>query len=139
MSGLIGKAIADDPPASIAEGQVIRRGFNRELDELRGISRNAKEIISELERSEREKSGIASLKIKYNRVFGYFIEVTNPHLKLVPARYIRKQTLVNAERFLTPELKELEEKILKAEERIFELEKNSIFRFSARFSRNRAG
>lgn len=143
VSGLIGKAIADDPPASIAEGQVIRRGFNRELDELRGISRNAKEIISELERSEREKSGIASLKIKYNRVFGYFIEVTNPHLKLVPARYIRKQTLVNAERFLTPELKELEEKILKAEEKIFELEKNLYFQVlgeiqqeSSRLNRN---
>ena len=127
VSELIGRAIADDPPASIAEGQVIRRGFHRELDELRGISRNAKEIISELERSEREKTGIGSLKIKYNRVFGYFIEVTNPHLKLVPPRFIRKQTLVNAERFLTPELKELEEKILKAEEKIFALEKDLYF------------
>ena len=124
---LVGRAIADDPPATVAEGQVIRQGFNRELDELRGISRNAREIISMLERSEREKSGITSLKIKYNRVFGYFIEVTNPHLKLVPDRYIRKQTLVNAERFLTPELKELEEKILKAEEKIGELEKKLYF------------
>ncbi|MCX6554087.1 MAG: DNA mismatch repair protein MutS, partial [Candidatus Aminicenantes bacterium] len=119
---LIDKAIAEEPANTIHAGQIIKEGYNRELDELRAISHNAKEIVSAMEKSEKTKTGISSLKIKYNKVFGYFIEVTNAHLKLVPENYIRKQTLVNAERFLTAELKELEDKILKAEERIVAIE-----------------
>jgi DNA mismatch repair protein MutS len=120
----IENAISDDPSNNLNEGNYIKKGFNAELDELRTISRNAKEIISQMETEERQKSGISSLKIKYNKVFGYFIEVTKTHLKLVPPHYIRKQTLVNAERFITDELKQLEEKILRAEERIVQIEKN---------------
>ena len=123
VSQLIETAISDDPPAGIHEGNVIKRGYHQPLDELRDISRNAKEIVAAMEKTERENTTISSLKIKYNKVFGYFIEVTKPHLKLVPPHYIRKQTLVNAERFLTAELKELEEKIFKAEGQIIEIEK----------------
>jgi DNA mismatch repair protein MutS len=120
---LVGNAIADEPAGNIHEGRIIKAGYHRELDELRAISRDAKEIVAAMERDERDRTGIPSLKIRYNKVFGYFIEVTNPHLQLVPERYVRKQTLVNCERFLTAELKELEEKILKAEERIVVIEK----------------
>jgi len=120
---LIGNAISDDPASSITGGNFIRAGYNRDLDELRTISRDAKEIISAMEREEKEDTGIPSLKIKYNKVFGYFIEVTNTHKNLVPAHYVRKQTLVNSERFITDELKKLEDKILKADERIIQLEK----------------
>jgi DNA mismatch repair protein MutS len=140
---LVEKAIADEPAATISEGQIIKQGYNAELDELRAISRNAKEIVAAMEKSEKAATGIPSLKIKYNKVFGYFIEVTNSHLQLVPERYIRKQTLVNAERFLTAELKELEEKILKAEEKIVVIEKKlyldvlaEIQRFSAQLNLN---
>jgi len=120
---LIEKSIADDPSNNLNDGNYIKKGYNKKLDELRSISRNAKEIISSMEKGEKEKTGIPSLKIKYNKVFGYFIEVTKTHLKLVPLNYIRKQTLVNAERFITSELKDLEEKILKAEEKIIQIEK----------------
>jgi len=120
---LIGSAISDDPSNNLNEGNFIKKGYNKELDELRGINRNAKAILSSMEREEKERTGIPSLKIKYNKVFGYFIEVTKTHLKLVPSHYMRKQTLVNAERFITQELKELEEKILKAEEKIIQIEK----------------
>jgi DNA mismatch repair protein MutS len=119
----IDRAIADDPSNNLSEGNYIKTGYNNELDELRSISRNAKEVIAAMEKSEREKTGIPSLKIRYNKVFGYFIDVTKPHLKLVPPHYIRKQTLVNAERFITDELKILEEKILRAQERIVLIEK----------------
>lgn len=119
----IDETIADDPSNNLNEGNYIKNGLNPELDELRSISKNAKEIISSLEKSEREKTGIHTLKIKYNKVFGYFIEITNTHLKLVPPHYIRKQTLVNAERFITDDIKTLEEKILKAEERIITIER----------------
>lgn len=129
---LIGSAICEAPPANPAEGGYIQAGFNRELDELRSISRNAKEVVSAMEKRERESSGITSLKIRYNRVFGYYLEVTRPHLKLVPAHYIRKQTLVNAERFLTPELQELEERILRAEEKSLEIEKQLLNEIIAR-------
>ncbi|HSQ35909.1 MAG TPA: DNA mismatch repair protein MutS [Candidatus Binatia bacterium] len=122
LAALIEKTVAADPANTITAGQIIKPGHDRELDELRAISHSAKEIVSAMEKSEKAKTGIPSLKIKYNRVFGYFIEVTNSHLKLVPENYIRKQTLVNAERFLTVELKELEEKILKAEEKIVAIE-----------------
>ncbi len=119
----IGNTISDDPSNNLSEGNYIKSGCNPELDELRAITRNAKEIISAMEKTEREKSGIPSLKIKYNKVFGYFIEITNTHLKLAPSHYMRKQTLVNAERFITEELKTLEEKILKAEDRMIQLER----------------
>ncbi len=120
---LISTAIADDPSNNLSDGNYIRRGYNEELDELRDISINAKGIVSAMEASEREKTGISSLKVKFNKVFGYFIEVTKTHMKLVPEHYIRKQTLVNCERFITGELKELEEKILKAEEQIQVIER----------------
>lgn len=119
----IDRAISDDPANNLNEGDYIKTGYNNELDELRSISRDAKKIIASMEKSEREKTGIPSLKIKYNKVFGYFIDVTKPHLKLVPPHYIRKQTLVNSERFITDELKTLEEKILRAQEQIVIIEK----------------
>ncbi|MCP5102687.1 MAG: DNA mismatch repair protein MutS, partial [bacterium] len=121
---LINKSISDDPSNNLNVGNYIRKGCNAELDELRDISRNAKEIVSRMERDEKERTGITTLKIKYNKVFGYFIEVTKSHLKLIPPHYIRKQTLVNAERFITEELKKLEEKILKAEDQIVRIEKD---------------
>ncbi len=120
---LIGSSISDDPANNLTGGNFIRTGYNRDLDELRTISRDAKEIISAMEREERETTSIPSLKIKYNKVFGYFIEVTNTHKNLVPPNYVRKQTLVNSERFITDELKKLEDKILKADEKIIQIEK----------------
>jgi DNA mismatch repair protein MutS len=116
-------AIDENPADSLKNGRFIKQGYNRELDELRSITKNAKEIISSLEASEKKATGIPSLKIKYNRVFGYFIEVTKTHLKLIPEHYIRKQTLVSSERFITDELKKLESKILTAEEKIIVIEK----------------
>jgi DNA mismatch repair protein MutS len=129
LVALIERTIAEDPANVINAGQIIKKGYHQELDELRAISHNAKEIVSAMEKSEKAKTGIPSLKIKYNKVFGYFIEVTNSHLKLVPENYIRKQTLVNAERFLTAELKELEDKILKAEEKIVAIEQRLYLEF----------
>ncbi|MEN3038973.1 MAG: DNA mismatch repair protein MutS [Candidatus Kryptonium sp.] len=122
LISLIETAIVDDPPATVSDGGVIRDGYNSELDELRYITRSSKELIANLQQKERERTGIPSLKIDYNSVFGYYIEVTKPHLDKVPPDYIRKQTLVNAERFITPELKEYEEKIITAEEKISALE-----------------
>lgn len=119
---LIELAIVDDPPATVADGGVIKDGYNAELDELRYITKSSKEFIANLQQKERERTGIPSLKIDYNSVFGYYIEVTKTHLDKVPPDYIRKQTLVNAERFITPELKEYEEKIFTAEEKISALE-----------------
>jgi len=118
----IEKSISDDPPPSITEGRIIKKGYNQELDELRELVHSGKKWISNLQSSEREKRGIPSLKVSFNKVFGYYIEVTKPHLSKVPDTYIRKQTLVNAERFITPELKEYEEKVLNAEEKINSLE-----------------
>jgi DNA mismatch repair protein MutS len=116
-------ALSDDAPASTSEGRIIRSGYNQELDELRQIASSGKSTIARIETEERERTGISSLKVKYNRVFGYFIEVTKTHLKSVPEHYIRKQTLAGSERYITPELKEYEDKVLGAEERIVELEK----------------
>lgn len=116
-------ALVDEPPISSREGGIIKDGFNRELDDLRLIKREGKKWIAELESKEKRRTGINSLKVGYNQVFGYYIEVTKSNLRLVPQSYIRKQTLANAERFITPELKEYEEKILGAEDRILELEK----------------
>jgi len=124
---LISHAIVDDPPSSVGEGNVIKSGFSSELDELRSASSNARKYLADLERTERDRTGIKSLKVGYNRVFGYYIEVTTPHLSRVPQDYIRKQTLAGAERYFTPQLKEYESLILNAETRIAELE-SSIFR-----------
>ncbi len=121
---LIEKAILEEPAFLLTEGGLIKDGFNSELDELRELSRSGKGFISQMEKKERERTGISSLKIRYNKVFGYYIEVTKANLKFVPDDYIRRQTLVNSERFVTPELKEYEEKVLQAEGRISELEYN---------------
>ncbi|MBI4294699.1 MAG: DNA mismatch repair protein MutS [Chloroflexi bacterium] len=126
LAELIERAIVDDPSASPGQG-VVRIGFSEDLDKLRSASRNAKQYLANLERQERERSGIKSLKVGYNRVFGYYIEVSRPNLPQVPQDYIRKQTLVGGERFFTAELKEYESTILNAQERIEELE-TSIFR-----------
>jgi DNA mismatch repair protein MutS len=117
------KAIADEPPVSLSDGGTVRDGFNPELDELRDISRNSKQYIAQIETRERQRSGIASLKVRFNNVFGYYIEISKANLHLAPPDYDRKQTLVNAERFTTPELKELEAKVLSAEEKMLELER----------------
>jgi len=115
-------ALNDDPPLNINDGGIIRKGYSPELDELRDLSKNAKNWIANLQKTERERTGIASLKIGFNKVFGYFIEVSNAQKNKVPENYIRKQTLVNNERFITPELKEYEDKILNAQENIGNLE-----------------
>jgi DNA mismatch repair protein MutS len=122
ICALLVKAISDDPPAKISEGDTIRGGYSAELDELRSISRNAKQIIATLEATERTRSGISNLRIKFNNVFGYFIEVSKGNAARVPAAYERRQTLTHAERFTTPELRDWEKKVLGAEERIVQLE-----------------
>lgn len=114
--------LVDDPPLNIADGGVIKQGYNAELDELRNLSSSGKEYLAQLQARERERTQIPSLKVAYNKVFGYYIEISNAHKNKVPEDYIRKQTLVNAERYITPELKAYEEKILNAEERIYQLE-----------------
>jgi len=119
---LLDRAILDEPAFLLTEGGMIKDGFHPDLDDLREVSRSGKSFIALLEKKERERTGISSLKVRYNKVFGYYIEVTKPNLPQVPADYIRKQTLVSSERYLTPELKEYEEKVLHAEERIGELE-----------------
>jgi DNA mismatch repair protein MutS len=123
LTDLLERSINDNPPVSVKEGGIIKDGFNQTLDQYRDASKNGKSWIASLEQKEREITGIKSLKVGYNRVFGYYIEVTKPNLHLVPeGRYERKQTLTNAERFVTPELKEKEALILEAEEKIVELE-----------------
>jgi DNA mismatch repair protein MutS len=122
IAALLAAAIADEPPATLASTGVIRPGFSAELDGIHIASRDAKEWIANLEPVERQRTGIKSLKVGYNKVFGYYIEVTTANAALVPADYIRKQTLVNAERYITPELKEYEALVLHAEERVLELE-----------------
>jgi DNA mismatch repair protein MutS len=119
---LIARAISDDPPIKLADGDTIREGYSAELDELRSTSRNAKQIIATLEATERNRSGINNLRIRFNGVFGYFIEVSKANAARVPAEYERRQTLANAERFTTPELRDWEKKVLGAEERIVQLE-----------------
>lgn len=119
---LIGRAITDSPPLSLKDGGVIRAGYSTELDELRRIGSGGKDWIAALEASERARTGINTLKVGYNRVFGYYIEITKSNIAGAPGDYIRKQTLVNAERFITPQLKEWEEKILGAEEKALKIE-----------------
>jgi DNA mismatch repair protein MutS len=122
VRALIARAISDEPPVKLSDGDTIREGYSAELDELRSISRNAKQTIATLEATERARSGIANLRIRYNGVFGYYIEVSKSNAARVPADYERRQTLANAERYTTPELKEWEKKVLGAEERIIQLE-----------------
>ncbi len=119
---LLTRAINDDPPIKLTDGDTIREGYSAELDELRSTSRNAKQIIAALEASERSRSGINNLRIRFNGVFGYFIEVSKANAARVPVEYERRQTLANAERFTTPELRDWEKKVLGAEERIVQLE-----------------
>lgn len=120
--GLLVKSVADEPPFSVREGGMIREGFNAELDELHGIARDNKIWMRDFELRIKEDSGIKNLKVGYNKVFGYYIEVSKGNINLVPDYFIRKQTLVNAERYIVPELKEFENKILSAKEKIQELE-----------------
>ncbi len=122
IRSLIENSIADEPPMNIADGGVIRDGFNVDLDDLRRISKSAKQIIAGFEADERERTGISNLRIKFNNVFGYFIEVSKGNVGRVPDNYERRQTLTNAERYTTPELKEWEHKVLGAEEKIKEIE-----------------
>jgi len=122
VTDLISRAIADEPPMTIKDGGIIRDSFDPGLDELRRAATEGKDWIAQLQREEAEKTGIPSLKVRFNSVFGYFIEVTKTHLDKVPEHYTRKQTMTNAERFITPELKEMEGKILGAEERSQKLE-----------------
>ena len=118
----IENAIVDDPPASVRDGGIFKDGFNEELDELRNVARNGKDYIADIKDELAEETGIGSLKIGYNKVYGYYIEVTNTHADKVPEHFIRKQTLVNSERYITPELKEVEDKILTSEEQSKSLE-----------------
>ncbi len=119
---LVERAIVDEPPPTVKDGGTIRPGFNAELDELRSARRDAKQWVARFESSERKRTGIHSLKVRYNRVFGYYIEVTRANLNAVPADYIRKQTLANGERYITSELKEYEAKILNSQEEIQKIE-----------------
>jgi DNA mismatch repair protein MutS len=122
VTALIGQAIADEPPATLSAGGVIRPSFSAELDNIVAASRDAKEWVANLEKGERNRTGIKNLKVGYNKVFGYYLEVTKANTDRVPEEYVRKQTLVNAERYITPELKEYESLILNAQERMAELE-----------------
>jgi DNA mismatch repair protein MutS len=122
LSDLIARAIVDEPPLAVKEGGLIRDGFDAGLDELRSATRGGKDWIAKLQQDEIERTGIASLKVRFNSVFGYYIEVTKANLEKVPPQYVRKQTIANGERFITPELKEMESKILGAEERSVRLE-----------------
>ena len=119
---LIDKSIIEEPPISVKEGGIIKQGFNEELDEIKEITINGKNWISELQNKERELTGIKNLKIGYTKVFGYYLEVTKSYMNLVPDYFIRKQTLANCERYVTPELKEMEAKILNADEQMMKLE-----------------
>ena len=122
VSTLLKRAISDDPPATLQEGGVVKKGWSEDLDELRAVRDGARDFIASLQVRERERTGVASLKVGFNKVFGYYLEVTRANLDKVPVDYVRKQTLANAERYFTPELKEWEEKVFGAEDRISHLE-----------------
>ena len=119
---LIRSAISEDPPPAVGDGRVIKPGFSPEMDDIRDAAFNAQQYIARLETSERERTGIKSLKVGYNKVFGYYIEISNPNLKMAPDDYIRRQTLVGGERFITPEMKEYESRVLTAQERMADIE-----------------
>ncbi len=131
---LIGSTISDEPPALVNKGGVIRKGVHAELDELREIAYSGKDYLLKIQQEESQRTGITSLKIAYNNVFGYYIEVTNAHKDKVPAEWVRRQTLANAERYITDELKHYEEKILGAEEKILRLEEQLFTEFLIRLS-----
>lgn len=122
LTELIGRAIVDEPPATIHDGGIFREGFNQELDTLRRASTEGKDWIAQYQLQEQQRTGIKSLKVRFNKVFGYFIEVSKSFLDIVPQEYIRKQTIVNGERFITPELKEIEDKVLGSDEKSQALE-----------------
>jgi DNA mismatch repair protein MutS len=130
-------AIADEPPANLADGGTIRSGYHAGLDELRDVSRNSRQYIAQIELRERTRTGIQSLKVRFNNVFGYYIEISKPNLHLAPSDFERKQTLVNAERFTTPELKDLESKVLDAEDKMLTLERE-IFQELRQFAAEHA-
>ena len=115
--------IVEEPPISLSDGGVIAADVDKDLDQLRDLSRNSKQYLARVEQRERERTGIGSLKVKFNSVFGYYIEISKANQHLAPTDYERKQTLVNAERYTTPELKEYESKILDAQEKIVEIER----------------
>ena len=119
---LLRSAMADDPPVAVGEGKAIRQGFSKELDDIRTATHSAQQYIASLEARERERTGIKSLKVGYNKVFGYYIEISNSNLKMAPDDYVRRQTLVGGERFITPEMKEYESRILTAQDRLSDLE-----------------
>jgi DNA mismatch repair protein MutS len=123
LRGRIDSTVVPEPPLSLSDGGVIQTGIEKELDELRDLSRNSKQYLAQVESRERQRTGISSLKVKFNSIFGYYIEISKANLHLAPQEYERKQTLVNAERFTTPELKEYESKILDAQEKIVEIER----------------
>ncbi len=138
LTKTIDNAIVDNPPTQLTNGGLIKQGYNAEVDTLREIAFSGKDWIAKLQTKEKDSTKIPSLKIGFNKIFGYYIEVTKTHLSKVPKHYIRKQTLVNAERFITPDLKEMEEKILKSEEKLIELEKklfNKLNKYILNFSR----
>ena len=132
ITNLLATALADEPPANLRDGGIIRDGWSPELDELRNASRGGKDWIARLQEDERKRTGIDSLKIKFNNIFGYFIEITTSHLAKVPDDYTRKQTMSNAERYITPALKEMENKVLGAEERSKQLEAELFAQLRAR-------
>ena len=122
IRALISSAVVDDPPFTVREGKMIRRGYNKELDDLIYISANGRELVTQYEQAERERTGLKSLKVGYNRVFGYYIEVSKLYSEQIPPEYVRKQTVSNCERYITSALKELETTILQADDRICSLE-----------------
>lgn len=122
LCDLVTRAIRDEPPLAMKEGNIIKDGYNEEVDKLRRAKSDGKDWLAKLENDEREKTGIKNLRVKYNKVFGYYLEVTNSYKSMVPDYYMRKQTLANAERYITPELKELEDMILGAEDKLYALE-----------------
>ena len=128
VANLILEAIADEPPLNLADGGTIRAGYHAELDELRDLSQNGKQYIAQIEARERQRTGIQSLKVRFNNVFGYYIEITRANQHLAPADYERKQTLANAERFTTPELKDYERKVLDAEDKILDAREGAVRR-----------
>jgi DNA mismatch repair protein MutS len=136
VKDLIEKSIEDDPPFTLKDGRVIKLGYNAEVDEYRNATLNGKEWLADVEEKEKINTNIKNLKVSFNKVFGYFIEVSKGNLNLVPDRYIRKQTLSNCERFITPELKEIEEKILGAEEKLITLEYNIFVNIREQVEKN---
>ncbi len=134
----IAATVEDEPPLTLSDGGVIRAGVDAALDELRDLSRNSKQYIAQIEQRERQRTGIGSLKVKFNNVFGYYLEISKANLQHAPADYERKQTLVNAERFTTPELKEYETKVLDAQEKIVEIERRLFAELRAAIAARRS-